>query len=581
MHLTALTVHHILSFKSKIGIVLLALILAKLAAFGAPFLLKIITEKFNNSNFENSLYQLSLATLLIAYGLANLTSLIFNEIKEYLGAKISHQIISEIGVKIFEKMQSLPMQFWLIKQSGVLARELDRGIRALQLLISIAIHSAIPSAIEFILVLIYFFFNFDSKFSFTLLCTLIIYIGYTLYITDKLAVKRNKLNEIDSNMNQKLMDSLLNIDNVKLFNNERYEKYKFNELTKSHLEALNITYKFYSILSIGQQIIVATGACTILWWTISGIENQTLPIGDLILVSTLTMQVFLPLGALGVLYKDAKQSSVDIQKLHEIISYTTKENDENKPKFIIKNPESGISIFFNKVNFHHSFERKILNDITFKISSGETVALVGPSGSGKSTIIKLLFRLYEPTTGNIIFDNQLINRLQIDSIRTNIAIVPQDITLFNNTIKYNIWYGNFNLAIDDIVESAKKAQIHDFILSLPDQYETIVGERGLMLSGGERQRLGIARALIKRPKLLILDEATSSLDTKTEHNLLESLKSINRSMTTLIIAHRLSTIVDVDKIIVIDSGKVSEIGTHDALIKENGIYANLWKQQIK
>jgi len=579
MRLLSLTLENILAFKKKVLLVMGSLILAKLAAFGSPFILKNLIDKLSEQLATNDLYLLTPIFLVISYGLCNLLMLIFNEIKEYLSANISHEIIAKLGINIFEKVHQLPIQFHLKKQSGILTREIDRGIRAVQLLTSIAIHSALPTFIEFFIILIYFLYSYTLAFSYVLLTTLLLYFIFTILITKGLIKKRIYLNESDSNLNHKLVDTLLNIENVKLFGNEKFELSKFSELSDIHLRSLNSIYRTYSFLSIGQQLIVGMGICSILWLTVLGIQNSSMTIGDLVLVSSLVLQVFLPLSALGVLYKDAKQSTIDVQKLLQILQFDDCDN-ELLPGLRILQPNIGPKICFKSVSFHFEKDREILKDISFEIAPGSTVALVGHSGSGKSTIAKLLFGLYKPITGEIAFDDQNINTHNIKSLRSSIAVVPQDISLFNGSIIYNLRYGNFNASTEDLVEAAKAAKLHDFILSLPDKYETIVGERGLMLSGGERQRLGIARALLKKPSLLILDEATSSLDSKTEYGIHASLEGIIKKNTTLIIAHRLSTIISADKIIVLDDGKIAEIGSHNELLTRKGIYASLWLSQL-
>ena len=580
MKLSGLVFKQLAAFKLQIIMVLGALALAKIAAFGAPFLLKNLIDNLSGEVPINTIYLMSPLFLLISYGICNLSTLAFNEIKEYISANISHQIIAKLGVSIFEKLHSLPIQFHLKKQSGILTREIDRGIRALQLLTSIAIHSAIPSLVELLIVLVYFLYSYDLAFSCALLTTLACYLIFTILVTGSLTNKRTSLNESDSNLNQKLVDTLLNIENVKLFGNEGYELSKFTDLSGVHLRSINSIYKTYSFLSIGQQLIVATGVCSVLWMTIIGILNNTMTIGDLVLISSLMMQVFLPLSALGVLYKDAKQSTIDVQKLIQIIQINDECDQSLLPNLKILQPNIGPKICLENVSFSFEKNREILKDINFEIDPGTTVAIVGMSGSGKSTIAKLLFGLYKPTYGQITFDGQNINAHNINSVRSTVAVVPQEISLFNGSILYNLSYGNLGASEQDLIEASKAAQLHDFVLNLPEKYETIVGERGLMLSGGERQRVGIARALLKNPSFMILDEATSSLDSKTESGVQMALGKIFNKTTTLVIAHRLSTIVNVDKIIVLDEGKVVEVGTHEDLLLSKGKYSYLWSSQI-
>ena len=581
MELLGVALKQLSIYKKDIALVLVALTLAKLSAFGVPLVLKNLVDNMTGEISKEDLYLTTPIFLVFAYGFFMLSALIFDELKEYFSAKISHKIIAHLGVEIFQKIHSLPFQFHLKKQSGVLTREIDRGIRALQLLISIAIHSIIPSVIELFIVLIYFLIHYNWLFSAILVATLITYLIFTGLVTNLLTNKKMVLNEADSNLNQKLVDTLLNIENVKLFGNESFEAGEFKELTSKHLISINSIYKTYSLLSIGQQFIVCIGICSILWMSILGIETQTMAVGDLVLVSTLVMQIFLPISALGVLYKEAKQSVIDIQNLNHIVAQNESIEHFDLPTIKLKNPKYGPKIRIENLSFRFSPDREILKNISFEIQSGESIAIVGASGSGKSTITKLLFRFYEPIEGSIFFDEQNISDFQIDSVRNLIGVVPQEISLFNGTILYNLGYGRVNSSIAKIIEVSKAAQLHEFIMSLPEKYETLVGERGLMLSGGERQRIGIARALLKNPSVLIFDEATSSLDSNTESAVHEQLLKSITNKTTIIIAHRLSTIVDVDKIIVMHDGRVLEIGSHCDLLLKNGAYASLWNTQIK
>lgn len=573
MQLIDSTVKHLTKHKARIFAITLVLLISKLFGFGVPFALKNLVDSITSANQNSNILIFTPIFLVLSYGLCALFSLVFNELKEFFSANLTQEVIANLAVRIFKEIHALPTQYLLKKQSGVITREIDRGIRGLQLIISVAIHSLIPAVFEFFIVVIYFFFSYDFIFLVILISSLMSYILFTVLVTKILVRMKNELNEADSNVNQKLVDTLQNAENVKLFGNQDFEIKRFSELSKTHLSNVIKIQKIYTFLSIGQQVIVTLGGCLILWLSVLRIIDGAMMIGDLVMVSTLVMQIFLPISALGVLFKDIRQALVDINNLNQIVE-SQNSNIINYPNINLPLNQP-LSIEFQNVNFSFG-DRAAICDLNFKIEAGESIAIVGRSGAGKSTLIKLLFRLYEPASGRILIQGQDISKFNIESIRSLIGVVPQDISLFNGTISYNIAYGNILANRNDIDSVSEIAQLHELIAKLPGGYETIVGERGQMLSGGERQRVGIARALIKKPSILVFDEASSALDSKTEaaiqHNILSSLEN----KTTLTITHRLSTIKDIDKIFVMERGRLVAVGTHNELLNSSKTYQDLW-----
>jgi len=578
MKLIDSTVKHLNKHKVRIFAITLVLLVSKLFGFGVPFALKNLVDTITSANQNSNILILTPFFLVLSYGLCALFSLIFNELKEFFSANLTQEVIANLAVRIFKEIHALPMQYLLKKQSGVITREIDRGIRGLQLIISVAIHSLIPAVFEFLIVVIYFFFSYDFIFLVVLISSLMTYVLFTVLITKILVRMKNELNEADSSVNQKLVDTLQNAENVKLFGNQDFEIERFSELSKAHLIKVIKIQKIYTFLSIGQQVIVTIGACSILWLSVLRIIDGAMMIGDLVMVSTLVMQIFLPISALGVLFKDIRQALVDVSNLNQIVE-SQNSNIINYPNINLPLNQP-LSIEFQNVNFSFG-DMSAIYDLNFKIEAGESIAIVGGSGAGKSTLIKLLFRLYEPTSGTILIQGQDISKCNIESIRGLIGIVPQDISLFNGTISYNIAYGNISANQNDIDSVSEIAQLHEVIAKLPSGFETIVGERGQILSGGERQRIGIARALIKKPSILVFDEASSALDSNTEAVIQKNILSSLKNKTILTITHRLPTIKDVDKIFVMERGCLVAVGTHKELLNRSKTYLDLWSTQIK
>ena len=518
--------------------------------------------------------------LIVAYGLLRVSASLFTELRESLFARVTQNAVRKVALQVFEHLHSLALSFHLARQTGGVSRDIERGTRGIQSLISYSLYSILPTLIEFCLVLGYFAYSYDIWFAAITLAALILYISFTVAITEWRTHFRRTMNDMDSKANQKAIDSLLNFETVKYFGNEAFEAGRYDDNLARYQEAAVKSQKSLALLNLGQQVIIATGLVLILWRATIGVVNGTMTLGDLVLVNTLMIQLYVPLNFLGVIYREIKQSLTDMDRMFSLLN-TEKEiaDSPNAKPLHIANYAHGPDVCFENVSFHYDVKREILRNISFNIPAGTITAVVGQSGAGKSTLARLLFRFYDIQSGKILMDGQNIQEVTQATLRKAIGIVPQDTVLFNDTIGYNIAYGDPKATVQEIHEAARAAQIDGFIKHLPDGYETQVGERGLKLSGGEKQRVAIARTLLKKPAMLIFDEATSALDSKTERAFQEELLGLAKNRTTLIIAHRLSTIIHADQILVMDHGEIVECGTHIELLGMNGRYAEMWQMQ--
>jgi ATP-binding cassette subfamily B protein len=461
-----------------------------------------------------------------------------------------------------------------------MTRDVERGTRGIQSLISYSLYSILPTLVELGLVLGYFIWAYNISFAVITFFALIIYVIFTVKVTEWRAQYRRKMNDLDSKAHQRAIDSLINFETVKYFGNEGYEARRYDENLKRYREAAIQSQRSLALLNIGQQTIIATGLILILWQATMGVANGNMTIGDLVLVNVLMIQLYIPLNFLGVIYREIKQALTDMDRMFSLLETDQEIADSpTAQNLIIRDQTRGPQVSFESVGFSYEPNRVILNDLSFDILPGQTTAVVGHSGAGKSTLARLLFRFYDVNSGAIKLDHQNIKDLKQITLRQAIGIVPQDTVLFNDTIAYNIAYGQPGASQLEIEAAAKSAQIHDFIMSLPDAYKTSVGERGLKLSGGEKQRVAIARTLLKNPSVLIFDEATSALDSETERAIQKELIALAQNRTTLIIAHRLSTVIHAHQILVMDGGKIIERGTHDTLLSLQGRYAEMWRVQ--
>lgn len=571
---------YLLAYKTRVGLAIACLLAAKFANLGIPILLKQLIDALDVQNNVSTALLVVPMGIIVGYGLLRFSSSMFSELREALFSRVTQHAVRQIALEVFQHLHALSLRFHLSRQTGGVSRDIERGTRAIQSLVSYSLYSILPTVIEFALVLGYFSIFYDIWFAAITLSALVVYILFTIAVTEWRTHLRRTMNEMDSRANQKAIDSLLNFETVKYFGNEAFEARRYDENLIRFQAAAIKSQQSLAILNMGQQAVIAVGLVLILWRATLGVANGSMTLGDLVLVNTLMIQLYIPLNFLGVIYREIKQSLTDLDRMFTLLNADKEVADvAGAPALHIKDPVIGPEVRFENVSFHYDPKREILKDISFVMPAGTITAVVGRSGAGKSTLARLLFRFYDVQSGKILLDHQEIKTVQQASLRQAIGIVPQDTVLFNDTIAYNIAYGRPGASQDEIHQAAKAAQMDQFIEQLPDQYETQVGERGLKLSGGEKQRVAIARTLLKKPAMLIFDEATSALDSKTERALQEELSGLAKNRTTLIIAHRLSTIVHADQILVMDHGKIIERGTHAELIRAEGAYAQMWQMQ--
>ncbi|MBI3283494.1 MAG: ABC transporter ATP-binding protein/permease [Burkholderiales bacterium] len=567
------------AYKWRVLLALCFLVGAKLANVGVPLVLKQLVDRLTLTPAHPAALMVLPLGLLLAYGGLRLSTTLFTELREFVFAKVTQRAVRTIALQVFRHLHALSMRFHLNRQTGGMTRDIERGTRAISSLVSYALFSIAPTLLEISLVLLYLGTHYDLWFSLITLTALVSYIVFTIVVTEWRTHFRRTMNELDSRANTKAIDSLLNYETVKYFGNEDYEAQRYDQGLRSYETAAVKSQSSLSLLNCGQSLIIATAVTLILWRATVGVIAGTMSLGDLVLVNAFMIQLYIPLNFLGVLYREIKQSLADMERLFSLLHENREIADQPDAAALQIAHSEGGEIRFRHVDFSYESKRQILFDVDFTVAAGSTTAVVGHSGSGKSTLSRLLFRFYDIQGGAISIDGQDIRGVQQASLRAAIGIVPQDTVLFNDTIEYNIGYGKPGAGKEEIVAVAKAAYIHDFIVSLPDGYATMVGERGLKLSGGEKQRVAIARTLLKNPAILIFDEATSALDTRAEQMIQAQLKDIARSRSSLVIAHRLSTIVDAQQILVMDKGRIIERGTHQQLLAQDGTYAQMWQRQ--
>ena len=565
------------NFKIRLILAICFLIFAKLANVSVPIFLGKAVDSLDELN-KDSLIVFIPIVFIAAYGIARFLHAGFGEIRDALFARIGQNAIRRAALKIFEHLHNLSLKFHLNRQTGALSRIIDRGIGAIDFILRFVTFNIFPTLLEIILVCLILLNLFSWYFSIITFFVILFYIAFTFIVTEWRVQIRKKMNDADNIRGQKSIDSLLNYETVKYFNNENFESSNYDKSLEEYEKFAIKSAISLNFLNLGQALIISIGIIGMMILTVYQIQSNEMSIGDFIIVNTYLIQLSIPLNFIGFVYWQIKQSLVDMENMFTLLNEKTEITDNIDAKDLII---SNASVTFKNVSFHYDEKRKIIKDISFKIYPNQTVAIVGPTGAGKSTISKIFFRFYDPTSGTILIDNQDIRKVTQKSLRKQIAVVPQDTVLFNETLFYNISYGNPNSSKEEIIQVTKMAKLHDFIESLPDGYNTIVGERGLKLSGGEKQRVAIARALLKKPKIFFFDEATSSLDTKTEKEIQNNLENLSKNITTIIIAHRLSTVKNADNIIVLDNGEIAETGNHKKLLELNGLYSNLWKQQEK
>ena len=559
-------------YKGRVLLAITCLVAAKLANVGVPLVLKEIVDGLSGTKQALALP----IALLVAYGFLRLSTTLFTELRELLFSRVTQRAVRKIALQVFRHLHALSLRFHLARQTGGLTRDIERGTRGISSLIQFTLFSILPTLIEIGLVMTILVLRYEWTFVAITLGTLVVYIAYTIGVTEWRTHFRRTMNELDSKANSRAIDSLLNYETVKYFGNEAYEANRYDESMQRYESAALKSQSSLSLLNIGQSTIIAIGVTLIMWKATQGVVDGRLTLGDLVLVNAFMIQLYIPLNFLGVIYREIKQSIADMERLFALIE----ENAEVKDAPGAQPLDPGDApVAFEHVDFGYEPDRQILFDVSFAIPPGATCAVVGPSGSGKSTLARLLYRFYDVNRGSITVNGQDIRSVQQSSLRAEIGIVPQDTVLFNDTIEYNIGYGKTGATRDEIVAAAKAAHIYDFIASTPQGMDTVVGERGLKLSGGEKQRVAIARALLKNPRIMIFDEATSALDSKSEKAIQAELRKIAENRTTLVIAHRLSTIVDADQILVLDQGRIVERGTFSELISAQGVFSRMWALQ--
>jgi ATP-binding cassette subfamily B protein len=572
---------YIWDFKGRVALALTCLILSKVAIVGMPLILKEIIDGLDSTQLllKNNIESVALAlplVLLLSYGALRLMASLFNEMRDAIFSRVRYHAMRGISKRVLSHLYSLSLSYHLDRKTGGITRDLERGTNSLSSILNYLVFNIFPTAAEFTFVAIILLSKYEAHFAIITFTTVIIYIAFTLSVTNWRMHYRHEMNDHESRANSYAVDGMLNYETVKYFTNEAYELKQYDDTLDKWEGAAVKSQVSMSLLNFGQGAVIAIGVTLMMIFAAQGVVDGNMTLGDLVLVNTMMLQLFIPLNFLGIIYRALKYSLADMDMMLKLLDTKREVKDLDGAKEIVV---SEATVRFQNVCFDYSKDRKILDDISFEIPHGHKVAVVGPSGAGKSTLARLLFRFYDVDSGSISIDDQNINSVTQHSLRRNIGIVPQDTVLFNDTIEHNIRYANLDATTDEIERAARHANIHDFISSLPEGYKTIVGERGLKLSGGEKQRIAIARVILKNPRILVFDEATSSLDSHSEQLILESLKEVAEKHTTLVIAHRLSTIIDADNIIVLDKGKVVEQGSHQQLLEADGLYAYLWQLQ--
>jgi ATP-binding cassette subfamily B protein len=559
-------------YRVRVVLALTFLILAKVANVGIPLMLKGIVDALDRDDIQLVLP----LGLLLGYGALRLASSLFNELRDAVFARVRHGAMRKVAVRVLEHLHQLSLRYHLERKTGGISRDIERGTRSVSSLLNYMVFSILPTLVEVTLIAGILLKQYSAWYAVITIVSVIIYIFFTFRITEWRMKYRVKMNATDSKANTQAIDSLINYETVKYFGNEPHELARYNTSLAEWEDAAVKSQTSLSALNVGQASIIALGVTSIMILASSGVVEGELSIGDLVLINAFLLQLFIPLNFLGIVYSQLKHAIADMQLMFDVLE--TRPEIEDAPDAVPLQVCNG-EVRFDRVSFAYDPERPILKEVSFTIPAGHRVAVVGPSGAGKSTLARLLFRFYDVNAGHILIDGQDIRSVTQQSLRAAIGIVPQDTVLFNDTLRYNIGYARQGASFEEIQQAARLANIHDFITSLPKGYDTIVGERGLKLSGGEKQRVAIARAILKNPKILVFDEATSSLDSHSEQIILESLRSAAQNHTTLVIAHRLSTIVDADRILVMQEGKIVEHGNHAQLLSHAGVYAHLWELQ--
>ena len=563
-------------FRGRAALAVACLVLAKLANVGIPLTLKGIVDAFEHPAGGAAQVLVLPLSLLFVYGGLKLSAALFNELRDVVFARVRYRAMRRLATRVLGHLHRLSLRYHLERQSGAVSRDIERGTRSVSTILNYMVFSVLPVLVEFVLVAAILVTQYAAVFALVTFGTVAVYFAFTFAITEWRMDYRHAMNRLDSESNSQAFDGLINYETVKYFGNEDLELKRYDATLAQWEEMAVKSQTSMSLLNFGQGSIIALGVTLVMLFAAGGVVAGTMTIGDLVLVNAFMLQIFVPLGFLGIVYRQIKYSLADMDLAFKLLEQDPEIKDApGAPALVLQAGE----VRFERVGFHYQPERAILHDLDFVLAPGQKLAVVGHSGAGKSTLARLLFRFYDVSAGRILIDGQDIRSVTQDSLRRAIGIVPQDTVLFNDTIWYNLAYGRPGATRAEVKRAAEMAHIRAFIESLPDGWETRVGERGLKLSGGEKQRVAIARAMLKGPRILVFDEATSSLDSHTEQAIQQTLAEVAEDRSTLVIAHRLSTVVDADRILVMEAGRIAEQGTHQDLLAAGGRYASLWELQ--
>jgi ATP-binding cassette, subfamily B, heavy metal transporter len=559
--------------RSRVIVALLLLVLAKVTNVYVPILYKHAVDALSDPRAQAVAVPVA---LILAYGLARVLAQAFGEVRDAVFAPVSQRAIRNLALEVFRHLHALSLRFHLERQTGGLSRVIERGTAGMDFLVRFTTFNILPTLFEILLVGVILWRLYDWRFTAVTLTVIAAYIAFSVVLSEWRIKFVRRMNDADTEANAKAIDSLLNYETVKYFGNERHEAQRYDVGRRRYEGAAIRSSRTLSMLNIGQGVIISIGLVAVMVMAGRGVLDGTMTVGDFVAVNAFLLQLYQPLNMLGFAYREIRNALVSMEQMFGLLDVPAEIADKpGAPALVV----SGGEIVFDHVDFHYEKTRPILHDVSFRAAPGHTVAIVGSSGAGKSTVSRILFRFYDVASGRVLIDGQDIREVSQSSLRAAIGVVPQDTVLFNDTIYYNICYGRPDCTRREVEEAARLARIHDFIMSLPEGYESMVGERGLKLSGGEKQRVAIARSILKNPRILLFDEATSALDTRTEQEIQRSLEEVSRGRTTVVIAHRLSTIINADEIVVLDRGRVVERGKHGELLAKDGLYADMWRRQ--